>query len=565
MNPSMRKWLLQCGASLVVVILASGWGVADEKRPLEPPGVKTKSIGAEWLYALDGGKTFSKDAPPGPPQKNRDGIAPMLFRGTFEIDDPSQVAGMWIRIVEPGEKPRAAICDGDLTAASGGYWKDLGFCPTLLNARLTLNGKEIRQTNGPMLYFWLPVQGEVSKGKNVVELSGDCYTYWGSPPAKAITARLIVAEPQPAAVYNGPVLGDFGDGYFTLACRTQLPAELTVEATPTEPPGKTVTVTSPKKIWHRVKIEVPPGTKAVKYSIRAKVGTHETARGPFAMRFPGPEFRFVALGNVEAHTISIDRWRAYSDRILKADPAFILNTGNCSEHGTWEFDWEHQYCEPAAKLLSSVPTLITPGSRDFAGAVQELHFTPAPNGYSHNWSKTVGGVRFIGLDGNQNWKADTANYAWLEKELKAAKEKFLFVLDAYPGYSTGRISNKPRPLPMQTREVILPLLAKYKVNALISGMDPDYERCEPTPDKGCTQIVAAGVGKNTYRVSGSAIAHNPFTKDKGRDWAFYGNLDQHSFCIFDVKADAVEMRAVQLLADPTKEARVVDKKTFLPR
>jgi hypothetical protein len=46
---------------------------------------------------------------------------------------------------------------------------------------------------------------------------------------------------------------------------------------------------------------------------------------------------------------------------------------------------------------------------------------------------------------------------------------------------------------------VLPLLGKYKATAMLCGNDPDYERCEPTPDKGCTQIVIGCSGKDAYR------------------------------------------------------------------
>ena len=527
--------------------------------------IQAAPLAATWQFSSDGGKTFSGDPPPGASPAQEKGTFPLAIRGTFEVDDPSQIAALWVRIAEEGESPRASICNGDLVAASGSYWKDLGFCPTLLNARITLNGKPVKLTRGPMLYFWLPLEGEIHQGANTIELAGDCYTYWLGMPAKAITARLLAAEPQPAAIYNGPLLGDFGDGYFTLACRTQLPAELTVEATPTEPAGEPIQVTSSKSIWHRVKVEVPPETKLLTYRLTARVGAHQTSRGPYTMRFPGEEYRFVALGNVMAHQVAAVWWKASSQMALKLNPAFILHTGNCSEHGTWDFEWEQRYFEPAGKLLSSVPTFLTPSGRDFAGAVQELHYTPAPDTYMHSWSKVIGLVRLIGLDGNQDWTPGGQNHQWLEHELANAKEKYIFVLDAYPGYSSGKHSRKPYPWLMQTRNSILPLLAKYKATALVSGWDPDYERCEPPADRGCTQIVIGSSGKESYRFSGRAGRLNPFGQGKGRDWAG-GDGGVRAICQFDVHEDRVDFQALQVNHDPAAtDLHVLDKKVFRPR
>ncbi|MCE9545529.1 MAG: hypothetical protein K8T25_08435 [Planctomycetia bacterium] len=531
------------------------------------PGVITKPLEATWQYSSDGGKTFSPQPPSCAPANK---TFPCVIRGTFDVADPAAVAGLFVRIAEQGPEPlRAAICNGDLVAASGGYWKDLGHCPTLLNAEIKLNEKPVSLTNGPMLYRWLCVESPLNKGANTIELKGDCYTYWQTGKPDTVCGRLAVAEVQPLTIYNGPILGDFGDGYFTLACRTSLPAELIVEATPTlpdgkTPAGKTIVVTDARKIWHRVKVKLPKGTLSVSYTLKAQLGAHEAKKGPYTLNFPGAQFRFAALGNVLAHSYAVDRWKGISGRVAAMKAAFVVNTGNVSEHGSWEFDWESRYCEPGAVMLASVPTLLTPCGRDFAGAVQELHYTPAADTYSHNWSKVIGPVRLIGLDGNQTWTAGSDNYKWLEKELAAAHEKFVFVLDAYPGYSSGKGSRKLHPWLLQTRNDVLPLLGKYKATAMLCGNDPDYERCEPTPDKGVTQIVTGAAGKDIYRFSPTATRLNPLSQGNGRDWV--GVESVRSICVFDVKENEIEMQVLLMPDEPdAKDFKVLDRKTFAAR
>ncbi len=565
---SFRRFLqlLVSVLPLSAAMAPSIWAAGFDDAP--SPGVKTRPIDVKWEYSTDGGKTFGEKPPEGAPPNMKVGIAPRAFRGTFEIADPKAVAGLWIRILaKQTSESKPAICTGDLIAASGGYWKDLGHCPTLLNARALLNGKQVPVMNGPMLYFWLPLEGPLAQGKNTIELSGDCYTYWGSPAAEALTASLIAAEPQPASIYGGPVLGDFGDGYFTVSFRTQLPADVVIEATPTTPPGKGITVASSHKIWHRLKVQLPPGTKAASYTLKSTVGTHETTRGPFTMVFPEKEFRFVAVGNLLSHRIQAERLKMIADRVIAMKAALVVDAGNMSEHASWDHDWERRYFEPAGKMTATIPTLFTPAHRDFAGIIQEIHYTPAQDTFSHNWSKVVGPVRFIGLDGTQTWKPDGENTKWLEQELKGAREKFLFVLNAFPAFSSGGHSKKPYPALVQSREVIMPLLAKYHASALISGNDTDYERCEPTPDAGCTQIVIGCSGKEVSRFSGPAIGRNPFARDKGREWA--GAEQTRAILVFDVKDSAVEMRCLEMPDDPArmdeKDLRLLDTKIFQPR
>lgn len=555
--------------AISVALLAAGVAsgpLRAQDPALLPAGLTTRPLAAEWSYSTDGGRTFTATPPKGAFPAEREGLVPLTFRGTFDVADPANVAGLWVRIAEPGEAPKAAICDGNLLAASGGNWKDLVACPTLLDARITLNGTPVEYAHGPMLAAWYPVVATPQSGRNTIEVSGNCYTHWQGQPADAITARLLIADPQASGIYNGPLLGDFGAGFFTVACRTRLPAELIVTVTPTVPAAAApLQVTGPRAVWHRIRVELPPGTTAATYTLTSRAGGVTSMAGPFAVRLPSaPDdaYRFVALGNIMADASSRPRWGNAAALVRRLDPAFIVLTGNCHAHGAWDATWEERYFAPTNGLLASVPTLFTPAARDVGGAVHELHVTPARDGYSHTWSKTVGPVRFIGIDGTQPWVAGDQNCVWLEEQLAAAGDKFVFVLCGFPGYASGNQSRRLQPLFVQAREVIMPLLGKYRVSAMISGQEAIYERCEPTPDLGCTQIVTGAAGRDALRFSGTAGNANPFGKGKGRDWA--GTDEQPSLCVFEVRPDRVEMRALSI-PDGGGEPRVLDRKTFLPR
>jgi hypothetical protein len=546
-------------ALAVIASVASAAGRPHESAIVEP-------LASTWEYSHDGGKTFVQTPPTGAPPKK---TVHCVLRGTFAVAKPDEVAGLWVALTSDAAHPTPSICPGgDINVASGGYYKDLGKLPCLLNARITLNGRPVRLPHGGLVYVWLPLEGGLQKGRNTVTLRGDAYTYWIGKPFTTLAAKLVLGKPQPPTIYNGPLLGDFGEDYFTFACRTHLPADLVVEATPTEPAAKPITVVSKHRIWHRIRVPVPQGTRRVSYTLTAKVGPHKTTRGPFRTTLPdvnAKTFRFVAFGNVRAHRYALAGWERGTAIVRDLNPAFILHTGNASEHGSWEWTWEERYFEKGGMMLASIPTFIAPCYRDFNGAVNELHYTPGPRGYGHSWTKVIGPVRLICLDGNHWWKPDGHNTRWLEAVLREAEEKFVVVMNAYPGYSSGRSSRKLNVWTKQTRHVILPLLGKYKATCLLSGWDPDYERCEPTLDKGCTQIVTGAFGKTPYRRSGRASRNNPFSgKTKDRDHCFYYGLH---VCVFDVKADTLEMTVRGFGGKSTKvdELPVVDRKVFPAR
>lgn len=580
-------WLALAG---FLVHAASGRG--DDVRPPEAqaagpfPKIKCTPVPVTWKYGTDGA-TLGDTPLAGPPQgikytKNPPKY-PYVWKGEFEIADPAKVGGLWVRLYDErpdGTPSRAAICNGDQRAASCGDWENLGYCPTLLDAEVKFNGEPVKIAHGPLLQFWVPLTGDVKRGKNTVELSGHVYTFFKDQPAKAIEARVIVAEPQPVEIY-GPVAGDAGDGTFTLSCRTQMPAEVTVEATPLEPAGPVLTAVSPTGVWHRVRVKVPAGTRAVSYSLTAKAGAHVTKSGPFRLTLhpTDVEYRFIAFGHAMQHRGAAP-WDNYSKQILKADPAFVVNTGDTVEMGAWLFDWQTGFYAAGADLLASVPNLATPGRHDISGMFDETYVTPAEDGYSHTWTKTKGPVRFIGIDSHAPWEVGNENYTWLEKVLASAQEKFIVVLCGHPGYSSGINSKKPYGALHQVREVIMPLLGKHRATCMLSSWDPNYERLEPTPDKGCTQIVTGAIGFKTFHRWDTRFGSHPFGPGPdgnargtagvvklpdGREWA--GHLGHH-FCVFDVKPQGIELTVLVPAATPdveTKDLRVVDHKVFKPR
>ncbi len=551
--------------------------------------VKTTPVEVTWQHSNDGGKTFSEKPNPGPPPirdpRHHNDQYPYAWKGTFEIKDPAEVAGLWVRLDDGSEAPRTSICNGNISAASGGYWKDLGFCPTLLDAGLKLNGKDVAFPHGgPLLQFWVPLTGDLQKGQNTIELWGNVYTYWGSQPAEALAPKIVSAKPQAAAIYNGPVLGDFGPGYFTVACRTQLPADVTVEATPTEPAGPAVTVVSAGRIWHRARVEVPAETRKLSYTLTARVGSHVTTRGPFQVTLPDSKaYRFIAFGNPQQQPVTnpeLEPLAINSKLVRKANPDFVVNTGNILEQGPWSFWWQSSYIEPATELLATVPTLITPCADDYTGIFDELHYTPSPDTYMHSWTKVVGPVLFIGIDGNHDWSAGGQNARWLEEVLGASKDKFIIVLSGYPGYSSGYNSKHFYGGRVNSRNVILPLLGKYKATLMLSSWDPTYERIEPTPDKGVTQIVTGCIGRGKWHRWDTRMGSHEFvppggdargtfgkvTLPDGREWVGY--FGRHHFCVFDVKENAIEMKVLACAGSPDadiKDLEVLDHKIFKPR
>jgi len=485
------------------------------------PDVKKVLEKAVWTFSDDEGKTFalkSLEARPGQQTK-------VFARSEFDVEDPAAVGGVW---VIPGE--------------------------VLKQPTFTLNGKQVAGSLPEMLYRVMAIDPAkyLVKGNNVLLAVGTVANSGKDPVSVQIKPRLEIYPPHLVGIQTGPALGALGPDFFTVTCRTNIPATVTVAAKVLEPAGgEETSATSKRGYYHRLRVAVAKGTRKLSYTATSQCGEAKKVDGPLTVTMPdfdGGKLRFVAAGDSRSHP---DRWAAVSAAIRKAAPELLIFSGDMVTNGRWDYQWDQEFFAPGRELLSTVPVYPAIGNHDAnAPAYFELFYTPGEDGRRKHWSQAVGTVLLIGIDGAEDWSPASANAAWLEKVLAGSKEKFIFLVTHYPAFSSGRHGRYGERPMIQMRATVMPLLAKYKATALICGHDHDYERSEPPPDKGVTCIVSGGAGAPLGRKSGRASAGNPYSK------VFASTLH---YCLFEVNGDTCEMKALGLDGKP------IDQKTFPAR
>ena len=95
-------------------------------------------------------------------------------------------------------------------------------------------------------------------------------------------------------------------------------------------------------------------------------------------------------------------------------------------------------------------------------------------------------VRFFALDSN---RMDPRQLAWLESELKNAREDWKICYFHHPLYSNASRHGSS----VDLRLLLEPLLVKYGVNVVFSGHDHVYERLKP--QKGIYYFVSGAAGQ----------------------------------------------------------------------
>ncbi|MCE5325033.1 MAG: metallophosphoesterase [Planctomycetaceae bacterium] len=504
----MRNALI---ASLLFVLTASA-AMGDD------PQINLPLTKAAWTYSADEGKTFTLAR-----QELRPlAVAAVAARAEFQIDDPVAYGGMFLA-ADP----------------------NLGAAPSY-----TINGKAVAGPLDGMMYQSIPLDCAkyLVKGKNVLVASGKYTNKLDAAAAVVVAPRLEILPPAAVAIQSGPVLGHVGADYFTVTCRTNIPAEVTAEAGVGKERCK---ATSSRGYIHRLKVPLPPGIIKFQYTVTARVGAASATAGPFEVTVPGrnPEgFRFVIAGDSRSNP---GGWKNVAAASLKSAPEVFFFTGDTVSSGPLDELWDSEFFAPAKELFATVPLYSVIGNHeDHAPIYAEMIYSPGGDGRSMNWSQTIGGALFIGIDGAEDWKAGSKNIQWLQGVLDASKEKFVFFLTHYPAWSSGPHGRGEQPA-FECRDVIMPLLAKYKVQAMVAGHDHDYERSEPPADKGVMCIVAGGAGAPLYKKSGRAAAGNPYSK-----LFIAGSLH---YCVFDLTGETCTMKVYDL------QGKLLDEKTFVAR
>ena len=512
MNPPshfVRPIRLRSIALLLVVTLV-GPSTALAQQP-EPPNLLAAAV---WKYSADGGNTFTLDAPTAKAGEV------VVAQGSFTVPAPEKIAGLWLAPVV-----------------------------NLVEPEFTLNGVPAKGLLANMRYQWFDLDPrQVLKGADAkLVVRGKMQA--APPEFKAL--RLRSSPASDLVIQTGPAIGHVGPDFVTFSCRTNMAATVTAKVKPLDPASDKVSETaSPRGFYHRLKVAIPAGTKKISYTMTCdSMGASKTSE-PVEVTLPdfsGGKMRFVAAGDSRSNP---KHWAAVAAGIEKAAPQLLVFSGDLVADGRDDSQWDAQFFTPGKSMLARTPFYPAPGNHEFDGqAYFKMCYTPAKEELHSNWSQAVGLVLFIGIQGAQDWAPGSENHKWLDQVLGASKEKYIFLVNHYPAWSSGKHGNHEGPI-VQMRNNVMPLLVKHKATALIGGHDHNYERNEPPANIGVTSITTGGAGAPLRRKSNRAAADNPYSK------SFAATLH---YCVFDLDREQCVMKVYDV------DGKVIDQCMFAPR
>ena len=381
------------------------------------------------------------------------GTSAFYFRQAFDVADAAQVYSLHLR-VEYWDG--MAVYINGTQVASG----NLPANPTRASFALA------HQENMPRLFSPIPPSVLVT-GRNVIAI--EVHPHAAAPDpiwfgAELWTNDAIRGTP---GIHFGPILQDVRTDSVEVVWETESPGDSRLEYGLTSLYGQTVTGAS-NVTMHRVRI---PGLVAgTRYHFRARSGTSASEECTVKTApLPRRAFRFVATGDNRGPNLIADKVA----RLAEAErPDMVITTGDLTMRGDTYAGWVTEFDRPLKPLLRNAPIYACPGNHDAAiSSYYFQYFDPPQNGTRDYYSFDYGNCHFASINTNLPTAPGSAQYAWLEADLAATTQDWVFVFFHHPPFSEGAHNSS-----LDIRANLTPLLERYRVDVVFTGHDHDYQR-----------------------------------------------------------------------------------------
>jgi acid phosphatase type 7 len=184
-------------------------------------------------------------------------------------------------------------------------------------------------------------------------------------------------------------------------------------------------------------------------------------------------FKFAMLSDTQSDPFVHG---AVANAILKENPALVLHAGDEVGEGTDYDSWRTEFFNPARNLMSQVPVYVAIGNHEGDSPwFYYYHAYPEPEDcYAFRYGNSF----FVMIDTNKDFSPGSPLYAWIVETLsspEAQSAQWRFVTHHHPAYSEGW-NPCDYDGDLEVREILVPLMETYGVDAVFNGHTHGYER-----------------------------------------------------------------------------------------
>ena len=300
-----------------------------------------------------------------------------------------------------------------------------------------------------------------------------------------LISQVVISQTAPI-ITNGPYLSSVTQTSMVISWQTDIASDSEVDYGLTESHGSIIRDTSRVTIHS---LELSGLTPSTTYHYQVKSGQTTGEDNIFQTAItPDEDFVFVAYG--DTRTNASDHLSVVS-RIIALNPKLVLNTGDLVEVGNSEYQWDI-YFDTIKDLARNTPIYSVIGNHEAESPLYyNQFFLPQnnPDSTEKYYSFDYGNSHFIALNTNISYLAGSAQYTWLENDLKAASSaSYTFVFFHHPPYCSGASHGSD----LNVQRTLCPLFETYGVDMVFNSHDHIYERTIPI--SGITYVVTGGGG-----------------------------------------------------------------------
>jgi hypothetical protein len=264
-----------------------------------------------------------------------------------------------------------------------------------------------------------------------------------------------------------------------------------------------------------------------RYSLRCPERTVSSAFRTFPEH--PDSLTFIAYGdNKGGHAMH----RRIASRFGQYDPAFILHSGDMTDHGCYE-EYHPLLFQPIEDVIDHIPFLPCRGNHEGNGDAYRQVFS-LPQGDTW-YSFDYGNTHFIVLD-TTGWRHERQRddisrmRVWLDADLSASRALWTIAVYHEPSYDLGWRKDD------WGHAEFLPIMRKHGVDVTLSAHAHGYQRLHPMKKAGenelspVTHIISAGAG--------ASIGH----KSLEESGFLAADARRFNYMVFDIRGEHLRAR-----------------------
>jgi len=343
-----------------------------------------------------------------------------------------------------------------------------------------------------------------------------------------ISLLCVSSAAAPPQIIKGPYLQNVGKTHITVLWETNMPMTGKVHYGQITTAENSVSHNQPIKV-HEITIDGLHPQTAYRYQIQSgSLIASSTFKTAPAQNAP---FTFVVYGDSRSYP---KIHRQIVEGMLDASPDLIIHTGDLVANGKKYQQWGEQSFTPLTGVIDHIPIFPSLGNHDKNGDYYYAFFSLPDNGtkkFREAWySFDYGDAHFVALDSNREYKPDSIQTKWLEKDLAASRATWKFVFFHHPLYSSGEHKSS-----LKHRDAWAKLFMKYGVDIVFNGHDHIYERTYPI-----ASISAPSLKPVPYVVTGGGGAE--LHKTQPQLWTAHSESTHH-FIVVKVNDNTLKLTA----------------------